>query len=343
MKPEESFYRLTPDLMLTALEHAGYKMDGRFLMLNSLENRVISAMQADGSHCVAKFYRPGRWTREIILEEHNFLFELAAQEIPVCVPLVSGGSSLHEYQEMAYAVWPRTGGRGLEEPDAECMQQIGRLLGRLHAAGASKRFSKRILFSEETFVLKPLAELDQIIPSECRQAYRDSALQIAELYQSVADNIPVQRIHGDCHPGNLLVDGKTIFFLDFDDCLTGPVVQDLWMLLPDRGDAAASLRAAFLEGYTLFADFDPAWFGLIEILRGMRYIHYAAWIARRRDDPAFRVAFPDFGSEAWWERETRDLAEQVFTIKKSLTPTSQGSDCEVMLTNHDYFPDLEDV
>ncbi len=336
----DSFYRLTPDIMLAALEQAGYQPDGRFLMRNSLENRVISVMLADSSFCVAKFYRPGRWSRETILEEHAFLFELAALEIPVCSPLVSQGSSLHEYQGLLYAVWPQTGGRGLEEPDAECMRHIGRLLGRMHAAGAKSGFSHRQTLSAGSFVEQPLAELDPLIPAHCRTAYRDAALRIAGLYRTGSEGVPMQRIHGDCHPGNLLIDGSQIFFLDFDDCLTGPVVQDLWMLLPDRGDAAAGLRAAFLEGYTLFADFDPAWFRLIEILRGMRFVHYAAWIARRRDDPSFTRAFPDFGTDAWWERETRDLIEQTRTAEEGLSARPPAPD--ELLPDSAYFPDLGD-
>ncbi|HOG63920.1 MAG TPA: serine/threonine protein kinase [Spirochaetota bacterium] len=341
MQPNEFFYQLTPDAMLTALEQAGYHPEGRFLMRNSLENRVISVALSDSGSCVAKFYRPGRWSRETILEEHAFLFELAAHEIPVCAPLLSHGTSLHEYQGIFYAVWPLTGGRGLEDPDEDTMRQIGRLLGRIHAAGSRQGFASRVEFSALSYVERPQAFLEPLMPVHCRPRYRNAARRIAELYTTESQGVPVQRIHGDCHPGNLLIDGSNIFFLDFDDCLTGPVVQDLWMLLPDRGDASSRLKTAFLEGYTLFATFDPAWFRLIEILRGMRFVHYAAWIARRREDPAFMLAFPDFGTDAWWERETRDLEEQVQIIEETLSEkTDQGQ--EKTYSNFDYFPDLRD-
>lgn len=339
MRAEESFYRLTPDTMLAAVEALGLEPDGRLLLLNSLENRVASIALADGRQVVAKFYRPGRWSRETILEEHAFLQRLAATEIPVCVPMAFSGETLFSDGDMFYAIWPRTGGRQLEEPDADTMRQLGRLLGRMHASAAGHAFHSRLRLDSETYVERSLAVTAPLVPSGLRAAYTGTARRIAELYDRMSAGVPVQAIHGDCHPGNILADRGQFFFLDFDDCLTGPVVQDLWMLLPDKGAAAAGLRAAFLEGYTLFAPFDPSWFSLIEPLRALRYVHYAAWIARRRDDPSFKNAFPDFGGEAYWEQETSDLVEQLALIESEsgAGPASSG---EPELTNKDFFWDL---
>lgn len=339
MRAEESFYRLTPDAMLDAVAALGLEPDGRLLLLNSLENRVASIALADGSQIVAKFYRPGRWSRETILEEHAFLRGLAAAEIPVCSPLDFAGETLFEADGIFYAVWPRTGGRALEEPDADAMCQLGRLLGRLHASAASHTFKKRLRLDSATYVGQPLDIITPLMPARLRADYSRTAGRIAALFDERMAGVPVQPIHGDCHPGNILADRGQFFFLDFDDCLTGPVVQDLWMLLPDKGAAAAALRAAFLEGYTLFAPFDPAWFGLIEILRALRYVHYAAWIARRREDPSFKNAFPDFGSESYWEQQNCDLAEQLALIEAECGATRSMPD-EPELTNKDFFWDM---
>ena len=107
-----SFYNLSPDIIMEAAEQGGLRPTGYCMALNSYENRVYELVQEDGSHVVAKFYRPGRWTRDQIREEHELLFELRDEEIPVCAPLIlTGGESIREISGMYYAVWPRTGGR----------------------------------------------------------------------------------------------------------------------------------------------------------------------------------------------------------------------------------------
>ena len=343
MQEQEFFYRLTPDCMLQAVEQLGLKPTGHGMALNSLENRVYSMALQDGSFVVAKFYRPGRWTAEQIREEHAFTLELAAAEIPVCAPLVFAGETMHSIDGIFYAVWPRTGGRAVDEFTPADLESLGGLMARIHQVGAQKPAVARRGFTAEVMVRDPLAFLraGRFLPDSIAARYAAAAEQVAALYERHAAGVPLQRIHGDAHPGNLLRGSEGFFFLDFDDFVMGPAVQDFWMLWPDTGDAGLRQREAFLSGYARFRDYDPAWLKLPEILRAMRWVHYAAWIAKRWPDPAFPATFPEFGTEKYWTQETRDLEQQLGVISAALNPHAAPQQ-EQKLTNKDFFWDMQD-
>jgi Ser/Thr protein kinase RdoA (MazF antagonist) len=301
------FLRLTPDWVLHAVEAGGFEPSGHCLALNSLENRVYDLMLEDESHVVVKFYRPGRWTKEAILEEHAFLAELKAAEIPVCAPIAfPDGETLHEVEGIYYAVWPRTGGRAPDELDEETLEVLGRLVARIHNVGASKPAKHRRRLGPDTYAREPLEYLEKggFIPREWAPRYRKAVEGIARVYESRSKGVPTHRIHGDCHLGNLLRGREGFFFLDFDDLLTGPAVQDMWMLISVGDEGAVDQRQIFIEGYRQMRPFQERWLELISPLRGLRIIHYSAWIARRWKDPAFPSAFPQFGSESYWQHET---------------------------------------
>ena len=345
---DDSFFRLSPDRVLQAIEAAGLEPTGHCTALNALENRVYDLRVEDGGHVVAKFYRPARWSREAILDEHRMLFALRDAEIPVCVPLVlPEGETLHEVEGIFYAVWPRTGGRAPDEFSDSEVAVLGRLLARIHNVGAAIEMPHRPVFTPEAFPLAALAVLEEggFLPPSCVRLYRQCVEETVRVYEARSDGVPLHPIHGDCHAGNLLRGDDGWFFLDFDDMVVGPAVQDVWMLLPGRDAIAARQRAELVSAYREFRDFDDRSLALVEPLRAFRFVWYAGWIARRWDDPAFPDAFPHFGTEQYWETETRDLAEQVERIQRGDDVVS--ADGEPVkpaegreLTNDDFFWDL---
>ncbi len=344
-----SFYSLTTDVILSAVDDAGFNTTGHCLALNSLENRVYDLKLDDGSHVIAKFYRPDRWNKKQIQEEHDFLFELQEEEIPVCAPLrFSSGNSLKERDGIFFALWPRTGGRMPDEFSDEELKQLGRLIARIHNIGARKPATNRISMDEQTFGLKPLQYLleGEFLPAHVASRYEHLVREICEIYVQLAGDIPTIRIHGDAHGGNLLRDDRGWFFLDFDDFVNGPPVQDIWLLAGQQGLEGMRNRAVLLEGYRQFRNFPESWLALVEPLRALRFVHYAAWIARRIEDPAFPAAFPHFGTEDYWENELSDLQEQLRIIQEgSLEPgqvTETAAAAEEELTNKDFFWDWED-
>lgn len=342
------FFALTPDRVLDAVELGGFEPTGHVSPLTCLENRVYDVRLEGDWHVVVKFYRPGRWSRETILEEHEFLAELREAEIPVCAPLAfPSGETLHEVEEIHYAVWPRTGGRAADELGDEQVAVLGRLLARIHNVGAACEAQARHRLAGADEVLEPLAFLEErFLPPEVARRYRAAAEEVGGLYEAWSEGVPLHRIHGDCHAGNLLRGDEGWFFLDFDDFVMGPAVQDVWMLLPGRDHEGERQRAVLLESYRQFREFDDRWLELVELLRGMRFVWYAAWIARRFADPAFPDAFPHFGSESYWERETLDLVEQLDLVRghdPGLPPAEEGKPSEPgadELTNKDFFWDL---
>ena len=348
----EFYFNLTPDAVLRAIEESGYAPTGHCMTLNSYENRVYDLKLDDNSHIVAKFYRPGRWNREQILEEHQFLLELQGDEIPVCAPQhFSDGQTLHETEGIYYAIWPRTGGRATDElTDAE-LQILGRLLARIHNMGAVKQDSCRISLTGQTYGLEPLEYLleHDFLPPSFRERYATAVGEIANIYETLSKDVPFHRIHGDCHLGNLLKGQDGWFFLDFDDFLLGPAVQDVWMLVPARDPEGLRQREIFLSAYREFRDFETSWLRLIEPLRALRYVRYAAWIARRWEDPVFPQAFPYFGTEQYWMEETTDLEDQLDffygnteELPESIAPPVAEEEEEKELTNKDYFWDWEE-
>ncbi len=345
------FFNLTPDIIIKAIEANGLEPTGHCLALNSYENRVYDLKLDDDTHIVSKFYRPGRWTKEQILEEHNFLLELKEDEIPVCAPIpFSDGETLHETEGIYYAIWPRTGGRAADELSDNELQVLGRLLARIHNMGAVKGSGHRIELTGDTYGLQPLSFLKEnnFLPSNCKDRYTEAVHEIVNIYGTLSEDVPFHRIHGDCHLGNLLYGNEGWFFLDFDDFLTGPAVQDVWMLVPARDTEGMRQREIFLDAYRLFRDFDNSWLRLIEPLRALRYIRYSAWLAKRWEDPIFPSAFPHFGTDTYWEDETADLEDQLdfFHNNSSDLPESiqraEVEEEEKELTNKDYFFDMDD-
>lgn len=348
---KNSFYDLTPDTVIKALEESGFVPSGHCMALNSFENRVYDLGLEEGPHVIAKFYRPGRWTIEQILEEHAFLFELRGDEIPVCAPLLfSDGASIRETHGIFYAIWPRTGGRAADELSDNELETLGRLLARIHNMGAARNAPVRRKLTGDTYGLSPLAFLEEkkFLPQSVAGRYSAAVKETAKIYDTLSEGVPFHRIHGDCHLGNLLRGSEGWFFLDFDDFLTGPAVQDVWMLVPARDKQGLRQREIFLEAYRQFRGFNSSWLRLIEPLRALRYIHYAAWIARRWDDPAFPHIFPHFGTEEYWENETSDLEEQIKFFHENIHDLPEGirrerePEPDSDLTNKDFFWDWED-
>ena len=323
--------RLTPDLILDALETVGLRGDGRFLALNSYENRVYQVSLEDGRTVVAKFYRPRRWSDAAILEEHAFATELADREIPVVAPLAlgEGATTLASHAGYRFAVYPRRGGRAPELDDGKVLERIGRFIGRIHALGAVRRFSERPTIDVASFGEEPrnwLLEHD-CLPAELRPAWIgivDLALEAVRDAFSRLPDLQTIRLHGDCHAGNILWTDDGPHFVDFDDARNGPAVQDLWMML--SGDRVAMTRQLgdLLAGYEDFAAFDSRELALVEPLRTLRLIHYSAWIARRWNDPAFPAAFPWFGSARYWQDRILELREQVAAMQEPALGTQNG-------------------
>ena len=324
------FDALKPDVIIDAVEAAGFLCDGRVLALGSYENRVYQVGIEDGEPVVVKFYRPGRWTDESILEEHAFALELAAAEIPVVAPLVFGevpgtteavpGASLLRHAGFRYAVYPRRGGQWPELGTEDERQWMGRFLGRIHMIGAQRRFEHRASLSPETMGRGSVEYLldSGRIPDYVAHRYEkvaDELLELVEARFERAGELRYLRIHGDCHRNNVLWTPSGPHFVDLDDCMMGPAIQDLWMLLAGSREELRKQLDDFLEGYAQFADFDYREVGLIEPLRTLRMVHYAAWLARRWDDPAFPKAFPWFGEATYWERHVAELEEQYWAVE----------------------------
>ena len=312
-----SFSTLSPDIVLDALDSIGLHGDGRLLALNSYENRVYQIGMEEGPPLVAKFYRPSRWSDAAILEEHAFVAELVEREIPV-VPATAldGGKTLHQFDGFRFSVFARHGGRAPELEDRATLEWMGRFIGRIHAVGALQTFRERPTLDVHSFGEEPRDYLlDQgFIPPDLDAAYSsvvNQALDGVRRCFERAGSVAQLRLHGDCHCGNVLWTDAGPHFVDFDDSRTGPAVQDLWMLLSgERADMVRQL-SDLLAGYEDFFDFDPRELHLIEALRTLRLIHYAAWLARRWDDPAFPVAFPWFNTQRYWQDRILELREQV--------------------------------
>jgi Ser/Thr protein kinase RdoA (MazF antagonist) len=340
-----SFFSLTPDWVLRAVEAGGFAPTGHVSALMCLENRVYDVRLEGGQHVVVKFYRPGRWSREAVAEEHAFLAELRRAEIPVCAPLAfPDGDTLHEVEGILYAVWPRTGGRAPDEFDDEQLDVVGRLLARIHNVGALAPAPHRPRLDGSGAVLEAFHWLEErCLPRECARRYRDAVAELARIVDARSRGVPVHRIHGDCHAGNLLRGREGWFFLDFDDFRVGPAVQDVFMLLPGRDAEAVRQRERLIQAYRGFREFEPRWLHLLEPLRAVRFVAYAAWIARRWDDPAFPDAFPHFGTAQFWETETRDLEEQVERLLRAdpdAPHDASGGPEDEPLSNEDIFWDM---
>lgn len=312
---------LTPECLLNAIDSLGMRCDGRLLQLNSFENRVYQVWLEDGSQRIAKFYRPGRWNDEAIFEEHAFTIELAEREIPAVPPLSFNGKTLHHFENHRFALFAKQGGRSPDLEREDRLEWLGRFLGRIHAVGASREYQARPSLDIQSFGIEPRNFLvgGDWLPEELRPAWisiADQALDgVNHAYQRAGD-VQMLRLHGDCHPGNLLWTDDGPHFVDFDDSRSGPAVQDLWMLLSGNEVEVRGQLAALLRGYETFHEFDDRELHLVEALRTLRLIHYSAWIARRWHDPAFVAAFPWFGSVRYWQDRILELREQVALMQE---------------------------
>ncbi|CDY78071.1 Putative homoserine kinase type II (protein kinase fold) [Caballeronia glathei] len=319
------FAGLTPECVLDALDSVliptGVRTDGRMLPLNSYENRVYQVGMEDGPPVVAKFYRPQRWSNEAILEEHAFVAELERREIPAVPARVIDGTSLHSFEGYRFSIFDRRGGRAPDIDRSDTLEWLGRFIGRIHAVGGLEVYRERPTLDIHTFGFEPREFLlsHGFVPADVREAYERvvaMALEGVERAFERAGDIRPIRLHGDCHPSNVLWTDAGPHFVDFDDSRMGPAVQDLWLLLPGERAEASRALADLLAGYEDFCDFEPRELHLVEPLRTLRLIHYAAWLARRWDDPAFPAAFPWFNTQRYWEDRILELREQVGAMQE---------------------------
>ena len=317
--------RLTPDVILDAIESTGYLADGRMLALNSYENRVYQIGIEDEKPLIAKFYRPARWSDDQILEEHDYTQELADRELPVVPPLNIDGRSLFEFAGYRFSLSLRRGGRAPELDNPEVLEWMGRFLGRIHAVGAIRPFAHRPAIDIGSFGDQPRDWLlkHDFIPADLRETWLsviDQALKGVRACYALAGGVNNIRLHGDCHVGNVLYTDDGPHFVDFDDCRTGPAMQDLWMLLSGSREEMTRQLRDVLEGYEEFADFDRRELHLMEALRTLRLIHYSAWLAQRWGDPAFPMAFPWFNTQRYWQDRILELREQVSAMEEGALP-----------------------
>lgn len=314
---------LSPATLLDAIEALGLRADGSVTPLNSFENRVYQFGIDDGAPVVAKFYRPGRWSDAAIEEEHAFMGELDSADVPCVPPLGRDGQTLFRHAGFRYAVFPREAGRAPNVEDPVVLRVLGHALGRLHAVGASRVYEHRARLCVETLGRQSVDFLvaSGFVDLELLAAYEAVARQLVERIEPTMADVAGIRIHGDCHLGNLLMRddadaplGARPNFVDFDDTVTGPPIQDLWMLL--AGDAAERSRQLreLVSAYEAFHDFDTPATRLIEPLRALRMLYHAAWIGRRWADPAFPVAFPAFGETRYWSEHILTLKEQLAAL-----------------------------
>jgi Ser/Thr protein kinase RdoA (MazF antagonist) len=316
---ETPYDGLSPDCILDALESAGFQPTGGLLALNSFENRVYQIELDDGEFVVAKFYRPERWTDDAIIEEHTFTLELVEHELPVVPPIVRDGVSLFEHRDFRFAVFPRQGGYppNLEDPDA--FKVLARTLARMHGVGAARDFDHRVRLSVDRLGTDSRAFLldGNWLPPDIEEAYATLTTHLLEdIRRRLPPDAPGQRIHGDCHMGNVLWRNDTPHFVDLDDCQTGPEIQDLWMLLSGEHHEREAQMNTLLDAYLPFHELNLATLDLIEPLRTLRIMHHAAWIARRWSDPAFPIAFPWFDTERYWSEHVLELREQQAALQE---------------------------
>ncbi|MFA6236173.1 MAG: serine/threonine protein kinase [Bacteriovorax sp.] len=323
------FYELNPDLVLDTVESLGFKTTGRVMTMNSMENRVYEVeIESDSDNIsehfkIIKFYRPGRWSKIQIQEEHDFLADLVDYEVPVIAPIEFaqfGGQTLFTLKEpeLYYTVFNKQGGRAPDEFTNEDIEQVGRLLARLHNVGDMKTAPHRLKLTTDVYLKSNLEFLleQKIVPSHLEASYKGVLEGIYNLTKHSFDNIHYQRIHGDCHLGNILKRGDVFNLIDFDDMVMGPAVQDMWLLLPGRDEYANNLRNVMLDAYSTMRDFNYEELRLTEVLRTLRMINYSAWIAKRFEDPAFKNAFPFFESPSYWEGQINDLRDQTFYLQE---------------------------
>jgi len=333
------FFELTPDRILAAVEEFGFRCPGRVTQLNSMENRVYEVEVELPSNYepkspserfkIVKFYRPGRWSKDQILEEHEFLSDLKNQEIPVVSPLLDpSGETLRKLPgvDIFVALFPKQGGRCPDELNDDQAERIGRLLARVHNIGAAKQAPSRLKLTPAVYGIQNLEFLinAKLIPQEILAQYKSTVERICALTETLYSGIPLHRVHGDCHFGNILWGSEGPFLVDFDDMVQGPAVQDLWLILPGRDNDARQKMNLLLSGYEQIRDFNRGTLNLIEPLRALRFIHFSAWIGRRWNDPAFQRVFSHYGTPGYWREQLGDLQDQLTVIQEGGFSSHQG-------------------
>ncbi|WP_026376316.1 serine/threonine protein kinase [Aestuariibacter salexigens] len=312
-----TFSGLSPDLILDAIESLDVRVNSGLLALNSYENRVYQFIAEDNKRYVVKFYRPQRWSDEQIAEEHDFALELASHEIPIVAPLALHGRTLHHAEGYRFVLYPSVGGRQFEVDNLDQLEWMGRYVGRMHKVAQRQSFQYRPAIDIHAYIDEPLLVLrhNDLIPTSLQQAFFAIAEPLCNAVREQYQTANTQRLHGDCHPGNILWhDGPQ--FVDLDDSRSGPAVQDLWMMLSGDRQQQQLQFDTLIEAYEEFSDFDTAEVRLIEPLRAMRMIHYMAWLTNRWQDPAFPRAFPWFADDKYWEQQILALKEQLAALQE---------------------------
>ena len=326
-RKRNTFFELTPEKILEAVESSGIRCTGRCLQLNSMENRVYEVeieldekpKNPSEKFRIVKFYRPGRWSKEQILAEHEFLADLAEYDIPVVAPIsFPDGTTLTKLPDIDifFSCFPKVGGRIPDELSDRQLNQVGRLLARLHNVGKTKEAESRLQICPEVYGYQNLDYLldNGIVPKHLENDYAYFVEEICEISEPWFEDAEVQRVHGDCHLGNFLWSDYGFSIVDFDDMVRGPKVQDIWLLIPGRDDYAKQKMNILLLAYQEMNDFDRSTLRLIEPLRALRMVHFSAWIAKRWNDPAFERTFPEFGTDKYWYEQVQDLRDQLALI-----------------------------
>ncbi|MGE0494641.1 MAG: serine/threonine protein kinase [Vulcanimicrobiota bacterium] len=314
----EYFYNLTPDRIHQAFAQAGLELTPTLRWLNSMENRVVGVEDLEGERWVGKFYRPGRWSRAALEEEHDFMDELFEADLPVRPPVeLENGATVGQVEGIFFTIFPHHLGRMPDEVDFEHADLLGGLVARLHQVGARGRHRRRPSVGPADWGLKSLQELarEKVVPGPIWQRYQERVQTLCSRLKDRFNRHQQLRLHGDLHRGNILWSSLGPSFVDFDDTTTGPAVQDLWMLLPGRDNDALALREVFLDSYQRHRAFDRKELELIEPLRALKFVRHAAWVAKRRKDPAFFRLYPDVESHGFWRRELDDLEGQLELVR----------------------------
>ena len=319
MNTNHPYNSLTPDHVLNAIEEEGFICDGRIYPLNSYENRVYQIGIEEKAPIIAKFYRPGRWSKTQIQEEHNFCLELVDAELPVVPPLPNNkGETLRESAGFYFALFERKGGYALETDNIHNLEIMGRFLGRMHTVGQVHSYEHRNTINTQTYATESQEFLltHPFIPLDLEGKYKTVTDTLIQKIEERIANTDYQsiRLHGDCHSGNVLWRNNSPHFVDFDDTISGPAIQDFWMLLSGETPQQQQQMNAILRGYRQFCTFNTRELALIEALRTLRIMYYAAWLARRWDDPAFPHTFTWFNTHQYWAEHINDLDHQLITL-----------------------------
>lgn len=317
------FDQLGPDKIIDAVEAAiGQRMTGFTSPLPSYINRVYELQSMAEERLIAKFYRPGRWSREAIREEHDFMQDCHAAEVPVVLPMVlKNGSTISEVDGIPFAVFPKRLGREFEINTDEDWVRIGTQIARIHSAGMGKKAEHRVQLHPLLSTRNDVEQLTSggFIPLQYKSEFLKVCDQIIEISAELFKDVELIRIHGDCHNGNILHRPETgIMLIDFDDMAMGPPIQDLWLLLPEYAENCRREIELVIEGYEVFRPFDRSSLKLIEPLRAMRIIYFLAWCSRQARDQQFQNNFPGWGSDAFWSIEVNGLTNQLHIIIESL-------------------------